>query len=94
MQLAAKVKISADSYLPRGVSCAMEMRMKDGAVYSSQVDYTKGSMENPMTEEERKDKFNTLASAILSTEKRKTIISMVERLEELENLPKLYELLY
>jgi len=94
MQLAAKVKISADSSLPRGVSCAMEMRMKDGTVYSSQVDYAKGSMENPMTEEERKEKFNTLASVVLSGEKRKAIISIVERLEEMKNLSELYELLH
>jgi 2-methylcitrate dehydratase PrpD len=72
----------------------MEMRMKDGVVYRSEVDYTKGLMESPMTEGERKDKFNTLASAILSTEKRKIILSIVERLEEPENLSKLYELLY
>ena len=70
------------------------MLMKDGTVYSSQVDYAKGSIENPMTEEERKEKFNTLASVILSGEKRKAIISMVERLEELKNLSELYELLH
>ena len=94
MQLAAKVKISADSSLLRGVSCAMEMRMKDGAVYTSQVDYAKGSIENPMTEKERKDKFNTLASAVLAADKRQKVISMVEKLEEMDDISRLCEILY
>jgi 2-methylcitrate dehydratase PrpD len=93
MQLAAKVEISADPSLPRGVSCAMEVRMKDGTVYSSQVDYARGSRENPLTDGERKEKFNSLASVVLPGEKKQEIISMVERLEELDDVSGLCELL-
>jgi 2-methylcitrate dehydratase PrpD len=89
LELAKKVNISADASLRRGVSCAMEMYMKDGAIYSSQVDYAKGSLENPMTEEERKDKFRSLASETLPSGKMASVISMVERLEELEDISEL-----
>ena len=94
LELAKKVKITADKSLPRGVSCAMEIHMKDGAVYSSQVDYAKGSRENPMTDEERKDKFHSLASGILSSKKRAVVISVVERLDELRDMSELCKLLY
>jgi 2-methylcitrate dehydratase PrpD len=72
----------------------MEIHMKDGAVYSSQVDYAKGSRENPMTDEERKDKFHSLASGILSSKKRAAVISMVEQLEEVGAMSELCRLLY
>ncbi|MFC2066027.1 MmgE/PrpD family protein [Chloroflexota bacterium] len=94
LQLARKVNISADPSLPRGVSCAMEIKMKDGTLYNAQVDYAKGSMENPMTAEERIDKFQSLASAELPAEKRATIISMVDKLEELKDMSELCALLY
>ena len=102
LQLTRKVSITADESLSRtadqalsrGVSCAMEIRMKDGTVYNSRVDYAKGSLENPMTDVERRDKFNSLASAILPGEKRAAIISMVDRLEDLEDVSELCQLLY
>ena len=94
VRLTRMVVISADPSLPRGVSCAMEIKMKDGSVYNSQVDYAKGSIENPMTAEERIDKFQSLASGVLPDEKRATIISMVDKLEELKDISELCELLY
>ncbi|MFC1935497.1 MmgE/PrpD family protein [Chloroflexota bacterium] len=93
IQMAAKVKISSDPSLPRGVSCAMEMRMKDGVVYESQTDYAKGSRENPMTDRELREKFNSLASVVLSEGKREAVISIVEKLEDVEDVSKLCELL-
>ena len=94
LELAKKVNVTADQSLPRGVSCAMEIRMSDGAVYTSQVDYAKGSLENPMTDEERKDKFQSLASGILSEKKRAAIISMVDGLDELKDMSELCKFLY
>jgi len=94
LQLSNKVKIIPDPSLPRGVSCAMKIVIKDGTSYEAQVDYAKGSMEKPMTDEEHKDKFHSLASSTLSEEKMAQVIAMVDKLEEVKDVSQLCKLLY
>jgi len=94
LQLSNKVKIIPDPSLPRGVSCAMKIVIKDGTSYEAQVDYAKGSLKNPMTDEEHKDKFHSLASSTLSEEKMAQVIAMVDKLEEVKDVSQLCRLLY
>jgi 2-methylcitrate dehydratase PrpD len=94
LQLARKVSINADPSLPLGTSCAMEIYMKDRSTYSSQVDYPKGSLENPMIREELIDKFHSLASGTLPNKKRMAITSLIDGLEDLKDISRLCTLLY
>ncbi|MFH1381691.1 MAG: MmgE/PrpD family protein [Chloroflexota bacterium] len=94
VELSRKVKITSDAALPRGVSCAMKITMKDGTAYESQVDYPKGSLENPMTDEEHINKFRSLAAPLLSQEKIDRVIALVNKFEEVKDVSQLTELLY
>ncbi len=94
IELSAKVKITSDPSLPRGVSCAMKIVIKDGTSYEAQVDYAKGSLENPMTDEEHRDKFSSLASSILSEKKMEQVITMVDKIEEIKDISQLCGLIY
>jgi len=91
--LSKMVKITSDSSLPRGVSCAMKIVMKDDTAYEAQVDYAKGSLENPMTDEEHKEKFRSLASSVLSKQKVAQVIAMVNKFEELKDISELCKLI-
>ncbi len=80
------VRISSDASLPRGVSCAMKVIMQDGNFYEAQVDDAKGSLENPMTDDEHRTKFSSLASPLLSQTKMARIIGMVAKLDEVVDI--------
>jgi 2-methylcitrate dehydratase PrpD len=75
------VNIMVDSSLPRGVSCRMTVRMDDGASYVSQVDYPKGSIENPMTDAEIRAKFDSLASPVIGTARAAKLAALVADVE-------------
>ncbi|MBM2825799.1 MAG: hypothetical protein HW402_1463 [Dehalococcoidales bacterium] len=92
--LSQKVRITSDASLPRGVSCAMKIVMMDGTAYEAQVDYAKGSLENPMTDEEHRAKFSALASLLLSKKNIAQIVDVVAKLEELEDISPLCRLIY
>lgn len=64
-RLGDRVAIEVDDSLPRGVSCRMTMTMDDGAEFSSQVDYPKGSIQNPMSDAELRGKFDSLTIPVL-----------------------------
>ncbi|MFC1982798.1 MmgE/PrpD family protein [Chloroflexota bacterium] len=94
MELCKKVRITADSSLPRGVSCAMTIVNKDGTRYEAQVDYPKGSLEHPMTDDEHREKFLSLASPVLSKNKIAQIIAMVDKFEEIDDVSQLCSLIH
>ncbi|MBI1990754.1 MAG: MmgE/PrpD family protein [Betaproteobacteria bacterium] len=56
---------TVDAALPRGVSCRMKMTMSDGRRFEAQVDYPKGSIRNPMSNDELRAKFDSLAGPVL-----------------------------
>jgi 2-methylcitrate dehydratase PrpD len=86
------VEIETVDGLPRDVSCRMEIVLRDGSQYVSQVDYPKGSIENPMTPQEKREKFNSLSSDILNGRTRKRIEETVFRIEKLQDVSKLMAL--
>ena len=78
--------------LPRDVSCRMEVTLKDGAHYVTQVDYPKGSMQNPMTPDERRSKFTKLSSGILDEDKQRKVEEWIFDLENREDFSDILEL--
>ena len=90
--LAEKVKVVKDPSLPRGVSCRMVIMTADDKTYSAQVDYPKGSVQNPMTDAELTAKFCTLASTCLKREQMDEIVQRIDELEKLESMAHLMKL--
>jgi 2-methylcitrate dehydratase PrpD len=91
-RLSEMVEIDTIEGLPRDVSCRMEIVLRDGSQYVSQVDYPKGSIENPMTPQEKREKFTSLSSDILDGRTRRRIEETVFRIEKVKDVSKLMDL--
>ncbi|MDI7259381.1 MAG: MmgE/PrpD family protein [Thermodesulfobacteriota bacterium] len=85
-KLSEMVEIRTVDDLPRGVSCRMEVILKDSSKYQSQVDYPKGSIQNPLTREELRTKFRNLSSAYLDERKQKEIEDTVFEIEKIKDV--------
>lgn len=67
--LSSRVRILADERLSRPVSCRMRVRTYDGREMSVTVDYPKGSVEDPLSDEELLAKFSYLTRPVLGADK-------------------------
>ncbi|HEY0296783.1 MAG TPA: MmgE/PrpD family protein [Bordetella sp.] len=92
-KLSDLVEIRVDASLPRGVSCKMTMEMDDGARYMSQVDYPKGSIQNPMDDDELRAKFDSLAVPVLGAARAAEAAAMVADIEQCRDIGQLMRLL-
>ncbi|MGH8811228.1 MAG: MmgE/PrpD family protein [Advenella sp.] len=92
-RLSGMVEFVVDDTLPRGVSCLMTVIMKDGKKYSAQVDYPKGSIQNPMTDAELRAKFDSLVIPVLGTERAALIAEKVSSIETCKHIGELMSLL-
>jgi 2-methylcitrate dehydratase PrpD len=72
--------------LPREVSCRIQIELEDGSKYGTQVDYPKGSIQNPMTLVERREKFRNLSSDILNEAERKKVEETVFEIEKMTDV--------
>lgn len=97
LELARKTKFILDEELgklPNSNNPSKVMiKMKNGAVYEQTIYAAKGSILNPMTKEEVCQKFRGFASAALPPQKAETIIETVARLDSVDNLRELTQLL-
>lgn len=68
LQLTKKVCVTENEMLsacvPDKRAAIVRVELKNGSVYSQQVDYPKGEPENPMTDEELEQKFVSLAMSV------------------------------
>ena len=85
--------IADDPSLPRGVSCRLIVEMQDGKKMEVQVDYPKGSQQNPMTEAERVAKFEGLSHRVLTKGQREEIIQKIGELEKEKSIKEFTTLL-
>ncbi|MDR1322792.1 MAG: MmgE/PrpD family protein [Gracilibacteraceae bacterium] len=93
MRLCRMLVIEPEPSLPRGVSCRLFITLKDGRVLDAQVDYPKGSYENPMTDQEHYDKFVNLSGHKLSPTRQREIFDLVWGLEKITDISELTRLL-
>jgi 2-methylcitrate dehydratase PrpD len=70
----------------------MTMTMASGDTYVSQVDYPKGSIENPMSDEELRAKFDTLAIPVVGRARAARIAETVDRIERCSDVGELLRL--
>lgn len=85
-------RIETDPRLPRGVSCHTTMSMASGEKYVSQVDFPKGSIENPMSDDELRGKFESLAVPVIGEMRAAQIGDVVSRIERCANIGELMRL--
>jgi 2-methylcitrate dehydratase PrpD len=76
-----------------GGPALVTIKLKDGKTYQEQVDYAKGSIQNPMTQEELANKFRGLVSTILPARRVEAVIQTVDSLEDLDDINRLASLL-
>ena len=97
LKLAERVQMRLDPDLkagsPGGRPCRVTIRLKNGQTYSCQAEYAKGGPENPMTRDELKAKFMECARETVSPVAAERISDSIERLETLENIRPMCELL-
>jgi len=88
LELANKVKYVIDSstFSPLYFPAWVKIMMKNGKIYEHKEEINRGSTGNPLTEEEVKTKFRNNARRTLSKEKVETIIDLVTKLDELDNI--------
>jgi 2-methylcitrate dehydratase PrpD len=91
-RLSSRVEFVVDKTLPRGVSCRMTVETGDGKKLVSQVDYPKGSIQNPMSDAELRAKFDSLAAPVLGDGRAAQLADLVKNIERCDNVRKLMQL--
>lgn len=92
LRLMKLTKIETDPKLPRGVSCHTTIRMTSGERHVSQVDYPKGSIQNPMSDAELRAKFESLAVPVIGAQRAARIADMAMSIEKCGNVGELLRL--
>lgn len=77
VSLTRRVTITTQDSLPRGVSCRMVVSLADGREFEEQVDDPKGSVGNPMTDEELTEKFRHLTGPVLGGDRLENAVSAI-----------------
>lgn len=93
LRLSEMLKITVDDTLPRGVSCKLTVEMDDGAKYVSQVDYPKGSIQNAMSDDELRAKFDSLAIPVIGASRAAEAADRVADIERCKDIGLLMRLL-
>ncbi len=98
LDLARRVEVIVDQEIdrvyPEKFPSIVEVELKDGRRFIERVDAPKGSPENPLSNEEVKTKFMSLATTRLPIQKAEEIIALVENIEHLPSIRQLTNILY
>jgi 2-methylcitrate dehydratase PrpD len=88
--LASRVHCISDPEIdrrwPREEPSEVSLRLKDGSEYTAAVSHAKGSLADPMAEDELREKFRMLTGNILTKSAIERIIETVTNLENLRNV--------
>lgn len=82
-----------DKESPQRRAVIVEIKTKQGKVFSHRKDFAKGQAEWPMTRSEIVDKFNYMTAKALSQDRKQAIISYVYKLDSKPDLSGLFPLL-
>lgn len=84
VRLSRLVAVEPDPSLLRGISCTIEVQMRDGKTFESQVDYPRGSSGNPVDYAGTEKKFRMLTQDVIS---RSAADALVRDCQHIETLP-------
>jgi len=85
-ELIKKIEIITDQSLPTAQACRIVIAMPGGDRLVNQVNYPKGSRQNPMTNEEQQWKFKKLAGRVLTNKKMEELVQVVKHIDSLSNI--------
>ena len=71
----------------------MRVTLTQGQALEADLDYPKGSFKNPLTNEELRSKFGSLASRVLPVDRCRQVIAAVESLDRTQNISEVVSLL-
>ena len=91
-RLVKLTRIETDRRLPRGVSCHTTITLASGRKFVSQVDYPKGSIQNPMSDGELRGKFEALVVPVLGAVRAARIADLAMRIERCADVGELLRL--
>ncbi|KJS83701.1 MAG: hypothetical protein JM58_12235 [Peptococcaceae bacterium BICA1-8] len=97
LNLGKKVKMQiepeADKLAPKTKTAFVDVKMQNGEIFTSRIDYCSGEPENPLSKEKLYKKFKNVASYALDEEGMTRVINIVENLDQQDNLKELMEVL-
>jgi len=97
IDLAGRVQFVLDEEINRIYPVAfpsiVEVIMEDGTKYKEKVGMPRGSVENPMSWNEVKDKFESLAMGVIDKKDAEALIDLTENLEDVEDISTITNLL-
>lgn len=92
-ELMSKITLESDSEFfkkyPDTLAAQVEIKTKDGRFFKDEAIYPKGHPQNPLSQEEIKEKFRKLALYTLPEEQAKMIIHLIFNLEKLAKIEEL-----
>ena len=91
-RLAGLAKFETVGGLPRGVSVRITATQSDGRKFSSQVDYPKGSIQNSMSDDELRAKFESLAGPVIGEKRCAALADAAMNVEKIANIAHLMKL--
>lgn len=95
--LSERIQVVGDDELDRSYPdlyrSIIEVTTNGGGRHSRDITHPKGSPENPVTQAELKKKFDTLTQDVLTPDRREEIAGAVSRLEDLDEIGRLTQLL-
>jgi 2-methylcitrate dehydratase len=96
-----KIKIEVDPEAEKifaqesgeAIMSTVEIKTTQGKVYTEQMKYPKGSPRNPFTPKGLTEKFKMVSSALFSEKRVERLLEEINRLDKVENISNLMELL-
>jgi 2-methylcitrate dehydratase len=82
----------ANRRVPEAMLCNIDLRMRGGQTYTSEVAHFRGHHLNPMTDAEVEAKFRGLCSDLLSPDQTEELLGRLWRLDEEEDIGALLRL--
>jgi len=86
LRISQMIEVTSDDSLPRGVSCHLTVVTADGATYTSQVDYPRGSIANPMSADEMASKVHMLADEVIGKSAVERVIETVRGITRVKRI--------
>ncbi|NPB00926.1 MAG: MmgE/PrpD family protein [Crenarchaeota archaeon] len=97
LSLLKKTKVYVDEEIdrlyPEAIPNKVRVKLKDGREAECRIDYPLGHPKNPMSINDVEAKFRRLVSPYYTKERMREIVNLVKKLEELDNVDRLYEVI-
>ena len=84
---------SFDKEYPAKRTTIVEVATKGGKRFTHRLDFAKGEPENPLSPSELEEKFHFMSCRVLDEESRHQMITLLNRLEAVDDIADLYSLL-